>query len=61
MRTTTDKKDNRIILRVNDEDNKYLREMSSRRGMSISDYVRDMIQRDRTKNFPEKRKNPFSP
>ena len=47
MRTTNDKKDNRVIVRLNDEDVKYLREMSSRQGLSLSDYVRDMIARDR--------------
>lgn len=47
MRTTNDKKGNRVVVRLNDEDNIYLREMSSRRGMNISDYVRMMIERDR--------------
>ena len=47
MRTTNDKKGNRVVVRLNDEDDIYLREMSSRRGMNISDYVRMMIERDR--------------
>lgn len=47
MRTTNDKKGNRVVVRLNDEDNIYLREMSSRQGMNISDYVRMMIERDR--------------
>lgn len=47
MRTTNDKKGSRVVVRLNDEDNKYLREMSSRQGMNISDYVRVMIERDR--------------
>lgn len=47
MRTTNDKKGKRVVVRLNDEDNIYLREMSSRQGMNISDYVRMMIERDR--------------
>ena len=47
MRTTNDKKENRVIVRLNDADMIYLRDMSSRQGMSISDYVREMIARDR--------------
>lgn len=47
MRTTNDKKDNRVIVRLNDADREYLEEMSSREGKSISDYVRGMIARDR--------------
>lgn len=47
MRTTNDKKGSRVVVRLNDEDNKYLREMSSRQGVNISDYVRKMIERDR--------------
>lgn len=47
MRTTNDKKGKRVVVRLNDEDNIYLREMSSRQGMNISDYVRKMIERDR--------------
>lgn len=56
MRTTNDKKDNRVVVRLNDADNEYLREVSSRCGMSISDYIREMIQRDKAKNFSEKNK-----
>lgn len=47
MRTTNDKKDNRVVVRLNDADNEYLREVSSRCGMSISDYIREMISRDK--------------
>lgn len=47
MRTTNDKKDNRVIVRLDDADMIYLRDMSSRQGMSVSDYVRNMIARDR--------------
>lgn len=47
MRTTNDKKENRVIVRLNDADMIYLRDMSSRQGMSVSDYVREMIARDR--------------
>lgn len=54
MRTTNDKKDNRVVVRLNDADNEYLRKVSSRCGMSISDYIREMIQRDKAKNFSEK-------
>ena len=63
MRTTNDKKDNRVIVRLNDRDMKYLEERSSRQGESISEYVREMISRDRSekadseKNF--KIKNPL--
>ena len=45
MRTTSDKKDNMVRVRLNDEMIKYLKHMSSISGKSISQCIRDMIQR----------------
>ena len=42
MRTTDDKKDRRVIIRVNEETYRYL----TSRGENISEYLRDLIQRD---------------
>ena len=56
MRTTDDKKDNRVIVRLNDMDNEYLRRESARLGLSISDFVRMLIDAYRSgdKRFPKR-------
>lgn len=46
MRTTNDRKDSRIVIRLNDRLNDYLRTESSRQNKSISDYIRDLISKD---------------
>ena len=46
MRTTFDKKDNSLRIRLNDQMYKHLVEMSEKRNQSISDYIRDMISKD---------------
>ena len=53
MRTTDDKKDRRVIIRVNEETYRYL----TSREENISEYLRDLIQRDMVRDeltrFPE--------
>ena len=44
MRTTDDKKDNSIRVRVNDSQMEYLESRSRTKGMTISQYLRDMIE-----------------
>lgn len=46
MRTTNDKKDNSLRIRLNDSMYKHLVDMSGRRNQSVSDYIRDMIAKD---------------
>ena len=46
MRTTNDKKDNSLRIRLNDRMYEHLVKMSQRRNQSISDYIRDMISKD---------------
>ncbi len=43
MRTTNDRKDNRVIVRLNDTDNEWLRREADKLGISISDLVRMLI------------------
>ena len=58
-RTTDDKKDFEIKLRVNSDTKQYLSEMAGKRGLSVSEYVRGLIRKDmlekrngiRRKNF----------
>lgn len=45
MRTTSDKKDNMVRVRLNDEMMEYLTRTSTRTGKSISQCIRDMIQK----------------
>lgn len=46
MRTTDDKKDNVIRIRVNDTLNNHMHRVSARTGKSVSQYIRDLISRD---------------
>lgn len=46
MRTTNDKKDNSLRIRLNDQMYSHLINMSGRRGQSVSDYIRDLIVKD---------------
>lgn len=45
MRTTSDKKDNMVRVRLNDEMMSYLSHISKTNNKSISQCIRDMIQR----------------
>lgn len=58
MRTTNDKKDYNLRIRLNDRMYGHLAEMSSKQGCSFSGYVRDLIDKDiseKAKNFSEKK------
>lgn len=46
MRTTFDKKDNSLRIRLNNRMYGHLVEMSNRQNKSISDYIRDLISKD---------------
>lgn len=46
MRTTFDKKDNSLRIRLNDRMYSHLVEMSNRQNKSISGYIRDLISKD---------------
>ena len=46
MRTTNDKKDNSLRIRLNDFMYQHLVEMSGKQNISISDYIRDLISKD---------------
>lgn len=46
MRTTNDKKDYNLRIRLNDKMYSHLSEMSGKQGKSFSGYVRDLIERD---------------
>ena len=46
MRTTFDKKDNSLRIRLNDRMYGHLVDMSNRQNKSISDYIRDLISKD---------------
>lgn len=46
MRTTNDKKDYNLRIRLNDKMYSHLLEMSGKQGKSFSGYVRDLIERD---------------
>ena len=46
MRTTTDKKDNVIRIRINDDMSRWLNRRSSITGKSISQIIRDMIMKE---------------
>lgn len=50
MRTTTDKKDNSIRVRVNDRLMGYLATKSMSRGISISEYIREIISKEMTED-----------
>lgn len=43
MRTTTDKKDNVIRIRINDDMSRWLNKESFRTGISVSQIIRDLI------------------
>lgn len=63
MRTTNDKKDYNLRIRLNDRMYSHLAEMSSKYSLSFSGYVRDLIEKDikeKSKKISEKKsKNPF--
>ena len=46
MRTTNDKKDYNLRIRLNDRMYEHLAKMSGRQGTSFSAYVRDLIDKD---------------
>lgn len=46
MRTTNDKKDYNLRIRLNDRMYEHLSRMSSKRGTSFSAYVRELIDKD---------------
>ena len=46
MRTTTDKKDNSIRVRVNDTLMGYLVRVSTSKGITVSEYIREIISED---------------
>lgn len=46
MRTTDDKKDNIIRIRLNDTLNKHVQKMSSIKNITISEYIRSLITKD---------------
>ncbi len=59
MRTTNDKKDYNLRIRLNDRMYEHLAKMSGQHGTSFSGYVRELIDKDiseKAKNFSEKNK-----
>ncbi len=46
MRMSTDPKENTIKLRINDDMRNYIEKASKRKGNSISEYVRELIEKD---------------
>lgn len=46
MRMSTDPKENTIKLRINDDMRNYIEKSSKRKGNSISEYVRELIEKD---------------
>ena len=46
MRTTNDKKDYNLRIRLNDRMYEHLNKMSGKKGTSFSGYVRDLIDKD---------------
>lgn len=46
MRTTNDKKDYNLRIRLNDRMYRHLERMSGKRGESLSGYIRDLIDKD---------------
>lgn len=46
MRTTSDKKDYNLRIRLNDRMYEHLNKMSSKKGTSFSGYVRELIDKD---------------
>lgn len=51
MRITSDKKDSTLKLRLNEDMRNYIEKSASKRGQSMSEYVRDLICRDMEKRF----------
>lgn len=49
MRTTNDKKDSTIILRINEDTRSYLESESSKGGVSMSQYIREVIEKSKTR------------
>ena len=57
MRTTNDKKDYNLRIRLNDRMYEHLNKMSGKKGTSFSGYVRDLIDKDireQNKGFQKK-------
>lgn len=57
MRTTNDKKDYNLRIRLNDRMYGHLERMSGKRGCSYSEYIRELIDKDireQAKYFSEK-------
>lgn len=50
MRTTTDKKDNSIRVRVNDTLMGYLVRVSTSKGITVSEYIREIISKEMTED-----------
>ena len=57
MRTTNDKKDYNLRIRLNDRKYEHLNKMSGKKGTSLSGYVRELIDKDikeQNKGFQKK-------
>ena len=51
MRTTSDPKNQKIKLRLNEDMKSHINKQSSKEGISLSEYIRDLIRQDmRNKN-----------
>lgn len=50
MRTTSDPKPNNLKVRLNDDMTEYLQRQSAKRGLSMSEYVRELIEQDMRNN-----------
>ena len=58
MRTTNDKKDYNLRIRLNDSMYEHLKKMSGKHNTSFSGYIRELIDKDiseKAKNFSEKK------
>lgn len=54
-RTTTDKKDHVIKIRVNDETKDYLERRAKQSSATVSEYVRQVIEKDRLERVRKER------
>lgn len=54
-RTTSDAKENTIKLRINNEQRKHIETQASKKYMSMSEYIRELINSDMKRVFLESR------
>lgn len=50
MRTTSDPKPNNLKVRLNDDMSEYLERKSTKKGISMSEYIRELIRQDMRNN-----------